>query len=67
MIFWHVGVTMAVVRYAFRDPAMDLRWVVAGSLLPDVVDKPIGSILFVDTFDSHRLFGHASVSLVACP
>ena len=59
MIFWHVGVTMAVVRYAFRDPAMDLRWVAAGSLLPDVLDKPIGSILFVDTFDSHRLFGHA--------
>jgi len=48
-----------IVRYVFRDPAMDLRWVIAGSLLPDVIDKPIGSILFHDTFGTHRLFTHS--------
>lgn len=50
---------MLIVRYVFRDPAMDLRWVIAGSLLPDVIDKPIGSILFHDTFGTHRLFTHS--------
>lgn len=61
MIFWHLGITLLVVRYVFRDPAMDLRWVLVGSLLPDVIDKPIGSIFFHDTFGSHRLFAHALV------
>lgn len=61
MIVWHLGITLLVVRYVFRDPAMDLRWVLVGSLLPDVIDKPIGSIFFHDTFGNHRIFAHALV------
>jgi len=26
MLFWHVGATIAFVRYAFRDQNMDLRF-----------------------------------------
>jgi inner membrane protein len=59
MILWHLGMTVLIVRYVFRDPAMDLRWVLAGSILPDVIDKPLGSILFHDTFQTHRLFAHS--------
>lgn len=58
MILWHLGVTTLAVRYVYRDPAMDLRWVLAGSLLPDIVDKPIGSVLFNGFFEAHRLFAH---------
>jgi hypothetical protein len=65
MILWHVGMTLLAVRYVFRDPAMDLRWVVAGSLLPDVIDKPIGSVLFHDALGTHRLAAHAIVFPVA--
>ena len=65
MIFWHLGITLLIVRYVFRDPNMDLRWVLAGSVLPDVIDKPIGSIFFHDTFGTHRLFAHALVFPVA--
>jgi membrane-bound metal-dependent hydrolase YbcI (DUF457 family) len=61
MILWHVGITTAAVRYVFRDPAMDLRWVMVGSLLPDVIDKPIGSVFFHQFFEAHRLFAHALV------
>ncbi len=61
MILWHLGATLLAVRYVYRDPAMDLRWVVLGSLLPDLIDKPIGSVLFHDTFGTHRLFAHALV------
>ncbi len=61
MILWHLGMTTLVVRYVFRDPAMDLRWVMLGSVLPDLIDKPIGSMLFHSTFGSDRLFAHALV------
>ncbi|MDX1691670.1 MAG: metal-dependent hydrolase [Acidimicrobiia bacterium] len=61
MILWHLGMTVLAVRYVFRDPAMDLRWVLVGSLLPDLVDKPIGAILFHDTFGTDRLVGHSVV------
>lgn len=59
MIFWHLGMTLLAVRYVFRDPNMDLRWVLVGAILPDVIDKPIGSILFNETFRTHRLFSHS--------
>ena len=61
MIFWHLGATVLIVRYVFRDPEMDLRWVLVGSLLPDVIDKPIGSVFFHNTFGTHRLFAHSIV------
>lgn len=65
MIFWHLGMTVLIVRYVYRDPDMDLRWVLAGSILPDVIDKPIGSILFNDTFHTHRLFAHSVLFPIA--
>ncbi|MBU1227637.1 MAG: metal-dependent hydrolase [Actinobacteria bacterium] len=61
MIFWHLGATTLAVRYVYRDPAMDLRWVWAGALLPDLIDKPLGSVLFYAHFGAHRLFAHAIV------
>ncbi len=61
MILWHLGATALIVRYVFRDPDMDLRYVLAGSVLPDVIDKPIGTLLFHDTFGTHRLFAHSVV------
>ena len=61
MILWHLGATVLIVRYVFRDPDMDLRWVLAGSILPDVIDKPIASVFFHDTFGTHRIFAHSIV------
>ncbi|MGI9610679.1 MAG: metal-dependent hydrolase, partial [Acidimicrobiia bacterium] len=61
MILWHLGATVLIVRYVFRDPRMDLRWVLVGSLLPDIIDKPIGSVFFHDSFGTHRLVAHSVV------
>jgi membrane-bound metal-dependent hydrolase YbcI (DUF457 family) len=44
VIFWHVGATVAFIRYAFRDDAMDLRFLALGALLPDLIDTPIGIV-----------------------
>jgi hypothetical protein len=42
VLLWHVGATIAFVRYAFRDPNMDLRYLALGAVLPDLIDTPLG-------------------------
>ena len=42
----------------FRDPAMDLRVLAFGAVLPDLIDKPIGTILFTDYFETGRIYAH---------
>lgn len=42
MLFWFVGVALVLVWLVFHDPAIDHRVLVAGALLPDVVDAPFG-------------------------
>lgn len=61
MIFWQVGGAVAIVRYVFKDPAMDLRFVMLGALLPNLIDKPIGSVLFNEALGSSRVYGHTLV------
>jgi membrane-bound metal-dependent hydrolase YbcI (DUF457 family) len=57
VIFWHVGATVAFIRYAFRDDAMDLRFLALGALLPDLIDAPIG-IVGWSSFGAVRLASH---------
>lgn len=42
MILWFAGLAFLLVWQVFRDPAVDYRLVMAGALLPDVVDAPFG-------------------------
>lgn len=42
MLFWPAGVALLVVWNVFRDPAIDYRVVIAGALLPDLLDAPLG-------------------------
>ena len=59
MIFWHVGGTIAIFRYVFRDPKVDLRFLAVGALLPDLIDKPLGTMLFPALFNSSsQVVGH---------
>ncbi len=57
MLFWHLGGTLAAVRYTFRDDRMDLRLLFVGAVLPDVIDTPLGLVAF-DNVGGVRLFGH---------
>ena len=57
MFFWHAGATIAIARYVFRDDRMDLRMLVLGALLPDLIDTPIG-LVFYEQFASVRLVSH---------
>lgn len=42
MLFWFAGTAVLAVWVVFKDPAIDHRLVIAGALLPDVVDAPTG-------------------------
>lgn len=58
MLLWHIGGTIAIVRYAFHDDRMDLRLLIVGAVLPDLVDKPLALFGF-DIWHSVRLVGHS--------
>jgi hypothetical protein len=50
-------VIIAMVVPGLKD-RIDLRFVLAGALLPDIIDKPIGNIIFASSIGYGRLFGH---------
>lgn len=43
---------------------IDVRLLLIGSMLPDIVDKPIGLYFFKDTFSTGRLFCHTLLFLI---
>lgn len=50
----------------FRSLAkrVDIRFLLVGSLLPDIIDKPIGVYFFRETFSNGRIFSHTLLFLV---
>jgi hypothetical protein len=42
VILWFAGAAFGIVWVVFHDPAIDHRLVMAGALLPDVLDGPTG-------------------------
>ncbi|WP_319507391.1 metal-dependent hydrolase [uncultured Methanolobus sp.] len=61
--FAHIGITLAVfyiIAMAFPKirPHINYWYVIAGSMLPDIIDKIIGRVLFEDVFASGRIFAH---------
>lgn len=43
---------------------IDVRILLVGSLLPDIIDKPVGIFLFPQTFDNGRIFCHTLLFLI---
>ncbi len=42
----------------------DIRFLLLGSLLPDIIDKPAGQVLFRGTFSNGRIFSHTLVFFI---
>lgn len=59
VLFWVLGVGLRGVRAHVR-----YGYVVVGAMLPDIIDKPLGMVLFADIFGSGRIFAHALVFVV---
>lgn len=54
------GVTSWFTSLAER---LDIRLLLIGSLLPDIIDKPVGMLFFRDTFSNGRIFSHTLLFL----
>jgi membrane-bound metal-dependent hydrolase YbcI (DUF457 family) len=57
VIAWHSGGAIFLFRWIFRDPKADVRFLILGALLPDLIDLTIGLLVFGA---SHAL-GHTLV------
>lgn len=71
IFFGHLGLTTEAIKayevILHKDKKLsdkvliDYRVVLIGSILPDIIDKPIGAGLFRNTFHNSRIFGHTLI------
>jgi inner membrane protein len=52
------GLSVIFWRAIEQIKGLDLRFVIIGSLLPDIIDKPIGHLFFNNTFGTGVLYTH---------
>jgi hypothetical protein len=57
LLLWHVAGTLFLFRWVFRDPLVDVRFLVAGVIVPDLVDLTIGTVLTPE-LGSGQLWSH---------
>jgi hypothetical protein len=68
-IFGHLGITLGIFFLAsLAVPSirrhLDYRFIALGALLPDLIDKPIGRILFAESVASGYLIAHSLVFII---
>lgn len=61
MLFWHIGATVWLFRWIFRDPKVDVRFLVFGAILPDLIDLPIGTLILADRYSTGELWFHSLI------
>jgi hypothetical protein len=59
VLFWHVGATLWLFRWIFRDPKVDIRFLFAGAILPDLIDLTIGTVVLADRYSTGELWFHS--------
>ncbi|HIH73850.1 MAG TPA: metal-dependent hydrolase [Methanosarcina sp.] len=63
LLFGHLGITLGIFfGLAIFVPRLrtviDPRYLAIGAILPDLIDKPIGEVIFASTFANGRIIGH---------
>ena len=51
-------------RFATLSTYLDIRLLLLGSILPDIIDKPIGLLFLRDTLSSGRIYAHTLLFFV---
>jgi hypothetical protein len=72
LVFGHTGITLGVTLALGSPPSkiktfvkrLDLRLLLLGSLLPDIIDKPLGHIFLRETLNNGRIFSHTMFFLL---
>lgn len=65
MLFWHLGATLWLFRWIFRDPKVDVRFLFVGAILPDLIDLPVGTLLLADRYSTGELWSHSLLAATA--
>lgn len=59
MLAWRLGATLWLFRWIFRDPKVDVRFLLLGAVLPDLIDLPIGTLILADRYSTGELWAHS--------
>lgn len=63
MLLWHLGATLWLFRWIFKDPKVDVRFLLAGAILPDLIDMTIGTVLLADRYSTGELWFHSLIAV----
>jgi len=63
LLFGHIGVTLGVffglgIFLPRLKTIIDPKYLAIGALLPDLIDKPLGMVIFASTITTGRMIGH---------
>jgi inner membrane protein len=61
MLFWHLGAGLWLFRWIFRDPKVDVRLLLFGLILPDLIDLPLGTAALADHYSTGELWAHSLI------
>lgn len=62
MLFWHLGAALWLFRWIFRDPKVDIRFLLVGAILPDLGGLPIGTLILADRYSTGELWFHSLIA-----
>lgn len=65
MLFWHLGASLWLFRWIFKDPKVDVRFLLLGAILPDLIDLPVGTLLLADRYSTGELWFHSLIAPTA--
>lgn len=63
LLFGHIGVTLGIffglgIFLPRLKTIIDPKYLAIGALLPDLIDKPLGMVIFASTITTGRMIGH---------
>ncbi|HCJ79622.1 MAG TPA: metal-dependent hydrolase, partial [Desulfotomaculum sp.] len=65
LFFGHTGTTLGLLwllnKIIFKEKQLDYRLAFLGSILPDIIDKPLGLILLRYNLGDGRAFAHTLI------
>ena len=69
-VLGHVGIAFAIFFLIIKwkpewQPKFDIRWLALGIMLPDMIDKTIGLLIFRQYIDNGRIYAHTLIFSLA--
>lgn len=62
MLLWHLGGGLWLFRWIFRDPKVDIRFLLLGAVIADLIDLPLGTLVLADRYSTSELWLHSLIA-----